>query len=143
MSLFNNILGALGIGGSGSDQSAGQGKLMSVLAGMMSGPNSPGLSGLLAKLTSGGLGNAVQSWVGTGQNQPVSSDEVRNALGDDHVQQIAKNAGLSTEQASQGLASLLPTLVDRLSPDGKLPDASQLSSMLGSLKDQLMSGPKQ
>jgi uncharacterized protein YidB (DUF937 family) len=143
MSLLSSILGAFGFGGQASPQSPDHGKLMSVLTGMLCGPNSPGLAGLLEKLKTGGLGNAVQSWIGTGQNQPVSGDEVRSALGDDHVEQIAREAGMSTEQAFHGLASLLPQLVDRLSPDGKLPESSQLSDIFCSFKEQLMSGPKQ
>jgi uncharacterized protein YidB (DUF937 family) len=92
-----------------------------------------GIGAIVGKLTSGGspLATKAQSWIGTGSNEPARPHEVEQALGSDTVDAVAKDANVSHEEAKSGLAAVLPQLVDRLSPDGKLPDLGQLSSMLG------------
>lgn len=91
-----------------------------------------GLQGLLAKLQSGGLGDAVQSWIGTGANQPVSGDQLGSALGPDLMGMITSQLGGTQAQASGTLADLLPGLIDQLSPKGQLPD-DNASDGLGGL----------
>ena len=96
--------------------------------------SSGGLQGLLAKLQSGGLGDAVQSWIGTGANQPVSGDQLGSALGPDLMGTIASQLGGSPAQASGTLADLLPALIDQLTPKGQLPtegDAGGLGGLGG------------
>jgi uncharacterized protein YidB (DUF937 family) len=93
--------------------------------------SSGGLQGLLAKLQSGGLGDAVQSWIGTGANQPVSGDELGSALGPDLMGMIASQLGGTQAQASGTLADLLPGLIDQLSPKGQLPDDNALGGLGG------------
>lgn len=92
-----------------------------------------GLGSVLGALQSGGLSDVVSSWVGTGANKSISPDQIQKALGSDRVQQFAKQAGVSGNEASSALAAMLPGLVDKLSPDGKLPDASGLDGMIGKL----------
>ena len=92
---------------------------------------SSGLGGVLSALQSKGLGDVVSSWVSTGQNKVISPDQVQAALGSDKVQQFAKQAGVSGSEASAAIAGLLPGLVDKMSPDGKLPDAHGIESMIG------------
>jgi uncharacterized protein YidB (DUF937 family) len=94
---------------------------------------SGGLGSVLSALQSGGLGDAVSSWVGTGANKSISPDQLQKALGSERVQQFAKQAGVSGQEASSALAAMLPSLVDKLSPDGKLPSASGLDGMIGKL----------
>ena len=93
--------------------------------------SSGGLQGLLAKLQSGGLGDAVQSWIGTGANQPVSGDQLGSALGPDLMGTIASQLGGSPAQASGTLADLLPGLIDTLSPKGQLPADNDLGGLGG------------
>lgn len=93
--------------------------------------SSGGLQGLLAKLQSGGLGDAVQSWIGTGENQPVSGEQLGSALGPDLMGQIAAQLGGSQAQASGTLADLLPGLIDQLSPKGQLPDDNAMGGLGG------------
>ncbi|MCV0438648.1 MAG: YidB family protein [Hydrogenophaga sp.] len=93
--------------------------------------SSGGLQGLLARLQSGGLGDAVQSWIGTGANQPISGDQLGSALGPDLMGTIAAQLGGSREQASGTLADLLPGLIDQLSPKGQLPTDNELGGMGG------------
>jgi uncharacterized protein YidB (DUF937 family) len=89
-------------------------------------------------LENGGLGDAVRSWVGTGSNQPVSADQVAQALGPGgHLQQLADTAGVSQDEAAQQLSSLLPEVVNHLSPNGDLPQG-QLD--LASLAQKFLGG---
>jgi uncharacterized protein YidB (DUF937 family) len=83
------------------------------------------LSGLLKQLSSGGLDQHVQSWLGKGENIPVSSDQLRNALGDQHVQNIGEQAGIPAERILQILAQYLPAAIDQASPNGKLQDPTR------------------
>jgi uncharacterized protein YidB (DUF937 family) len=92
-----------------------------------------GLGGLLDQLQKGGLGTQTRSWVEPGENESVNASQVREALGDDAVDEVAARAGVSREEAADGLAGLLPQLVDRLTPDGRVPDDDQLRGMLGGL----------
>lgn len=92
-----------------------------------------GLGGILSKLNGGGLGNKADSWVGTGANEPVDPDELEQALGADTVDEVAREAGVSRDEAKGGLAKLLPTLVDKVTPGGKVPDQGQLGSLLSKL----------
>jgi uncharacterized protein YidB (DUF937 family) len=80
-----------------------------------------GLGALLGKFTSAGLGGKANSWVGTGDNEPLDPDEVEQALGSDEVDRIAREAGISRNEAKDGLASMIPGLVDKASPGGSLP----------------------
>lgn len=93
--------------------------------------SSGGLQGLLAKLQSGGLGDAAQSWIGTGANQPVSGDQLGSALGPDLMGTIASQLGGTPAQASGTLAELLPGLIDQLSPKGQLPADNELGGLGG------------
>ena len=80
-----------------------------------------GLDMLLNQFRGAGNEQQVNSWVGTGANHPISPDQVNNALGQGKIAEIAAQAGISPEQMSQLLAQALPTLVDKLTPGGKLP----------------------
>lgn len=129
MGLLDQAKGALsGMSGAGT-----QNPLMSAVLGMLNDQQSGGLSGLLQKFQQNGLGDQVSSWIGTGQNQPVSGDQIENALGHDQVEQIAQQAGMSHEQASGGIAQLLPTVIDKLTPNGELPDQNALAAGLNSV----------
>ena len=87
-----------------------------------------GLSGLASAFQQQGLGNVVQSWIGTGANQPISPDQVTQVLGPDQVQQVADEAGISHEEAKSGIAAMLPQIVDRLTPNGQMQEHGDLMS---------------
>jgi len=78
------------------------------------------LQGLVAKLQQGGLNEQVQSWLGDGKNLPITPDQLRAALGNEQVQQLARQLGLPVDAALKLLAEHVPTAVDRASPDGTL-----------------------
>jgi uncharacterized protein YidB (DUF937 family) len=88
-----------------------------------------GLGGLLDKLQKGGLGSAANSWVGPSQNQPVSPGQIGSALGPDIVKTLAQRSGLSEEEITAKLSEVLPGVVDKLTPQGRLPTAAELSEL--------------
>jgi len=85
-----------------------------------------GLGGLLSKLQKGGLGNLANSWIGSGQNQPVSPGQLGSALGPDIIKTLAQRSGLSEEDLTRQLSQALPGLVDKLTPNGRLPTLAEL-----------------
>jgi uncharacterized protein YidB (DUF937 family) len=85
-----------------------------------------GLPGLLQSFHEKGLGDVFSSWVGTGQNLPISAEQIQSVLGSDQVKQLAAKAGISPDLAGSSLAQLLPTLVDKLTPNGQIPQHSNL-----------------
>ena len=96
--------------------------------------NQPGgLQGLVQSFHDKGLGGVVSSWVGTGQNLPISADQIQQVLGSGKLQQLAAQAGLSPDQAGSSIAQLLPTIVDKLTPNGQIPDHSNTMEMIGGL----------
>ena len=83
-----------------------------------------GLGGLLDKLKASGLGDAVSSWVGTGDNRPVPANQLESAIGANAISQITAKLGITKEQASSLLAQYLPMVIDRLTPQGKLEEGT-------------------
>jgi uncharacterized protein YidB (DUF937 family) len=105
--------------------------------------NQPGgLSGLLQQFHDKGLGCLVTSWVSTGQNLPISADQIQHVLGSEQVKELAAKAGISPEVASSHLAEFLPMLIDQLTPNGQVPQASSslLESGLSMLKGLAKTG---
>ena len=92
-----------------------------------------GLGEIIKSLETEGLGHVVESWLGSGNNLAVKPDQLASALGPDKISSFADHAGVSGSEAGLLLAGLLPQIVDKLSPDGQLPDAGGLDSMLGGL----------
>jgi uncharacterized protein YidB (DUF937 family) len=88
-----------------------------------------GLGGLWNKLQQGGLGNVTNSWVGSGQNQPVSPGQVGSALGPSIIKTLSQQTGLSEDDLTKQLSQVLPGLVDKLTPNGRLPTMAELSRM--------------
>ena len=88
-----------------------------------------GLGGLVDKLQKGGLGNLINSWVGPGQNQPVLPNELGPALGPDIIKTLAQRSGLPEEELTRHLSQVLPGLVDKLTPNGRLPTLAELSEL--------------
>ena len=92
-----------------------------------------GMNGLLDNLQSSGMGDQVKSWVGTGDNKPITPEAVTTAFGADHIAQAAKDAGMSPTEAASDLAKILPQVVDTASPTGQTPAASDYESMFARL----------
>jgi uncharacterized protein YidB (DUF937 family) len=84
-----------------------------------------GLSGLVQQFQNNGLGSVIQSWVSTGPNQPITAQQIQQALGSDRVKQIAARIGLDPNVVSQKLSTILPQIVNHLTPNGQVPAAPQ------------------
>jgi len=89
-----------------------------------------GLGGLLNKLEQGGLGSVANSWIGSGQNQPVRPGQLGSALGPNIINTLAQKSGLSEEELTKQLSQVLPGLVDGLTPNGRLPTMAELSRQI-------------
>ena len=96
-----------------------------------------GVSGLVQTFHSNGLGGLVNSWIGTGENQSISPAQIQQVLSSGPVQAFAQKLGVSPEQASATLSQLLPTVMDKLSPNGAVPEHSNLLQMGESLLSSL------
>jgi uncharacterized protein YidB (DUF937 family) len=92
-----------------------------------------GLGKILGSLKGGGMGSAVDSWVGTGKNKLVTGDEVEAALGKDQMSDLARRAGVPADRFKDQFAEHLPGMVDKLTPNGKLPNARDIDSSLQSM----------
>jgi uncharacterized protein YidB (DUF937 family) len=130
--------GLLGQLTGGASTSGGAGGLDVAQLAAMAGPilgalKGGGLQNILGQLQSGGLGDAAQSWVGTGENQAVDPAQLAQAVGPEQVQALADHAGVSVDQAQQGLAALLPGLINQATPDGQVPQAGAADDLLGQL----------
>jgi uncharacterized protein YidB (DUF937 family) len=107
-----------------------QSLLSRFMAGQGGGMN---LNGLMSQLQQGGLGEQAQSWVDTGDNKKVSGEQVTQALGPEAIHEAAAAAGTTPDEAAKKLASVLPQLVDKATPQGNMPDPTTLQDALGQL----------
>ena len=105
------------------------GGVMEALSGLTGGNLDMG--SLMGKLTDGGLGDQVKSWVGDGDNQPVSAEQLKTALGDEQIAAASEKMGVDADSAAQQLSEALPDLADKFSSGGSLLDASGLMDKLG------------
>jgi uncharacterized protein YidB (DUF937 family) len=117
---------------------ASQGDLIEQVISLINNPQTGGLSGLVEQFTGKGMGGLVSSWIGTGENQPVSGEQIEQAFGSEKIQEIAQKLGISGTKASGGLAALLPQVIDKLTPDGQVPDSGMLEQGLSMLKDKFL-----
>jgi len=99
-----------------------------------------GLQGLLQSFHDKGLGDLASAWVSTGPNPPASADQIHQVLGSDKIRQLAASAGISPDVAGPAIAHLLPTLVDKLTPNGQVPEHSNVLDMASSMLKSLVQG---
>ncbi|MEV7371348.1 YidB family protein [Streptomyces sp. NPDC090301] len=130
-SLLGSLLGGAGGQSGGSGAGGILGSLIGALAGGQGGGGTSGsggasnpLGGLLDMLTRSGLTDQTRSWVGTGDNQPVSGAQIAEALPDETLQKVAQDAGVSPQEAADQIAQSLPQAVDKLTPTGSMPQGS-------------------
>lgn len=113
---------ALGSAGVGKGQAGGLAQ--AVLTAMQNHPG--GLAGLVQQFEQQGLGQVMSSWIGTGQNLPVTADQLKQVFGSGGLAAIAQEAGLSPDQALGSLTQILPQLIDGLTPNGQAPQGGNL-----------------
>jgi uncharacterized protein YidB (DUF937 family) len=132
MGMLDQILGGLTGQAGGSSQQGGS--LMDICTNMIQGQG--GLNGMLAKFQNAGLGAQADSWVSTGQNQPVTPGQMSNALGSDSIAGLARKFGINPQMATTALAALLPVVIDHLTPKGRVEQNQDLGSELTALRSK-------
>jgi uncharacterized protein YidB (DUF937 family) len=136
MGLFDSVLGAVS---SQLQCQVASGNLTQVLGKLLANNGElGGLQGMMDKFNQAGLGNVLNSWIGTGSNLSISGDQLASALGPDTLDKLAGQVGLDGSQLSDQLAQMLPGLVDKLTPHGTAPEGglgntNDLMGMLGGL----------
>ena len=150
MGLLDSVLGRV-LGGAGQQQAGGAGALIAIVAGMLAnsapggagsaaggggnGGNggSGGLGGLLEQFQRSGLGDVMKSWIGAGQNQPISPDELGGVLGEDMLGKLTQQTGMNQGDLLGQLSQMLPQMVDRATPDGHIPEGGlgDIGTILG------------
>ena len=136
MGLLDSVIGAAGAMMGGQQQptqqqgglagmlggAGGLGALLPVVVGMLANDGKlGGLGGLMEKFNNAGMGDAAKSWVGTGENAPISGDQIGQVLGGDMMSDLAAKLGMSQGDAAGSLAQMLPGLIDQLTPNGQAP----------------------
>ena len=141
MGMLDSVIGGA-LGAMTQQGAAPNGGLMQVVSGLLSGGaaagGGDGLASLVQQFTHGGLGEVVQSWIGSGANLPISPEQVQSVLGSEQMTAMAQQTGLTHSDLASQLAHLLPQVVDHLTPNGQLPSGgadlgSMVSGLLGGL----------
>ena len=141
MGIFDELGKSIGVGaqqepGGGSRSGgASQGALIQAVLGLLAGG---GLQQIVSSFQQKGLGDVVGSWISTGANKPVSPEQVQQALGPDQLGRLSQQTGLDQQSLAGQLSNLLPGLVDKLTPDGNVPDAGAVQDRLGGLLKGLL-----
>ncbi len=131
---LEDIIGGL-TGGSSGSQAGGMGgllgSLLPAIGGMLAGG---GLQQVLSGFQANGLSAQTDSWIGTGENKPISGEDVRKVVAPEELAKIAAQLGVSESEAADAVAQVLPTVVDKVSPEGHLAPDSELESAFGALE---------
>ena len=99
---------------------------MEGVMGLLTNKETGGLGGLIQAFNQQGLGDVISSWVGTGNNAAITPEQVQEVLGGDVIQQLAEKSGVSVDSVKAQLAELLPSLIDKVTPQGKIPEGGLL-----------------
>jgi uncharacterized protein YidB (DUF937 family) len=105
---------------------SGQSSLVDGVKDLLTNSSTNGLEGLVQRFKEKGLGDTIASWISTGENKAVTNEQIQKVLGSGFIQQLAQKAGISQEKVSQQLAVMLPQIIDKLTPNGKLPESGTL-----------------
>lgn len=138
MGLLDQVMGAAaGALGQGAGNAGAGGDAIGQILSQLLSPKGPagGLGGMLSQFQQNGMGEVMQSWIGTGQNLPISPDQLQQALGGDMIGKLASQFGMDPQALLGQASQMLPGLVDSLTPGGQLPAdgggmASDLMGML-------------
>ncbi len=130
MGLFDEVLA---MAGSAATQQEQHKSALGAILDYINSPQVGGIAGLQRMFQHGGLGNTLSSWISTGQNLPISADQLQGVLHSGALQQAAQQIGMDPSQLTNLMSTLMPHLVDKLTPNGQVPDAGALQQMLKGL----------
>jgi uncharacterized protein YidB (DUF937 family) len=124
MGLLDQVIEkASGLFGHHEDEQA---SIVGAITQLLSDPQIGGIGGLVQSFDKAGLGDTVRSWVSNGQNLPISATQIESVLGNQAIQKFASQLGIDTGQASERLAEYLPQVIDKLTPNGNIPESADL-----------------
>ncbi len=129
MGLLDSLVSTAVTSALGGNAEGLTGNLVKGVVGMLTNSSSGGLSGLVEKLNQSGLGDIAASWIGKGNNQPVTPQQIETALGADKVAELAKEAGIPPEKGAEVLSQVLPSVVNEMTPDGEIPEPHKLGTL--------------
>jgi uncharacterized protein YidB (DUF937 family) len=138
-SILGNVLQSA-LGG-GAQRGGGGLNLMNIILGMLQqgggagGQN--GLQSIIEQVTRAGFGQQAQSWVGSGQNMPISPEQIMEIFGQGQVQQWAQQSGLSPQETAGGLSGILPEVINQMTPQGQMTQGAELDGLLSALQGSL------
>jgi len=127
MNLMDSLKSAIGGGNKQND-------LMSIIMSIIGGQG--GINNLISQFAAKGLGDVINSWIGTGKNLPISGDQLQSVFGKDKISQLADKVGMDNNTFTSQLSNLLPQVIDKLTPGGKVPEGDIMSKgmdLLGGL----------
>jgi len=131
MGLLDDVLGMAGMGNAAqSQQHAGA---LSMILNLINSPQVGGIAGLQQMFQGKGLGNIVSSWISTGQNLPITGDQLQSVLPANALQDMVSKSGMDLSQLTGIFSQLMPHAVDQMTPNGQIPDSSALSQMMKGL----------
>lgn len=116
--------------------------LINLVLGMLQGnqggqQSSGGLGSIIEQFTRAGFGQQAQSWVGTGANMPISPEDLMKVFGQGQMQQWGQQLGLDSQQTAGSLSSVLPEIINQLTPKGQVTQGNEFESLLGALRGRL------
>lgn len=114
--MLNSILGSVASSVLGGGE--GQSKAIQLIQALLQ--SQGGIQGLVEKFQQGGLDELVKSWIGTGENQPISASQILDVFGKSNLDSAAEEVGVPQQEAPDLLSEFLPKIVDSLSPNGQL-----------------------
>jgi uncharacterized protein YidB (DUF937 family) len=131
MGLLDDVLGTAGMGNTAqSQQHAGA---LSMIFNYINSPEVGGIAGLQRMFQEKGLGGIIGSWISTGQNLPISADQLQNVLEGGALQNMAAKSGMDMSQFTSIFSQLMPHAVDQMTPNGQIPDSNALDQMMKGL----------
>src|SRR5512141_1367296 len=139
MGFMDDLVGKVkeAVGGGVGEHSALANEILGLLSG---GSEGGGLQGMIQSFKDKGLSDIMSSWVGTGQNLPISGDQLKTGLGADLIGQLAAKVGVSPDVATSKLTEILPGIIDKLTPEGNVPESGLLQQGLNFLRGNLPKG---
>lgn len=131
MGIIDDVAGKVRGMGGGEDSG-----LIKGIMDMLSSREGDGLGGIIQSFQQKGLGDIISSWIGKGPNAPISANQVKEGLGNERMQKLSTEAGMSTDQTANKLTQYLPDIVDKATPDGVAPEGGILDKGLDFLKNR-------
>jgi len=129
MGFLDDVMGMAGMGSTANAQSQQHAGALGMLLEYINSPQVGGISGLQQMFQQKGLGGVISSWIGTGQNLPISAEQLQSVLHCDVLQNIVAKTGLDQTQVASVLSQVLPHIVDQLTPNGQVPEPDALSQL--------------